>query len=107
MTTIKNIPLNLIEIDSVMNNILGGNTICFVSDMGKLSKLTKLKKLKNSILNNEIQEYISVNKIKLYTPPNERKLKKYRYKYTIKEGRNIVAASILAKQKYIICKVYE
>ena len=96
------VKLDRIEIDSVMCESIKVHN-CFVKDNGRLSRITKLKRLMQNINNNNEFPAVCVVPIRLYTRPVDRKNGIQNYKYQIKSGRNLVAASILTGKTHVPC----
>ena len=96
------VKLDRIEIDSVMCESIKFHN-CFVKDNGRLSRITKLKRLVQNINNNNEFPAVCVVPIRLYTRPVDRKNGIQNYKYQIKSGRNLVAASILTGKTHVPC----
>ena len=96
------VKLDRIEIDSVMCDSIKVHN-CFVKDNGRLSRITKLKRLVQNINNNNEFPAVCVVPIRLYTRPVDRKNGIQNYKYQIKSGRNLVAASILTGKTHVPC----
>ena len=96
------VKLDRIEIDSVMCESIKFHN-CFVKDNGRLSRITKLKRLVQNINNNNEFPAVCVVPIRLYTRPIDRKNGIQNYKYQIKSGRNLVAASILTGKTHVPC----
>ena len=96
------VKLDRIEIDSVMCDSIKVHN-CFVKDNGRLSRITKLKRLVQNINNNNEFPAVCVVPIRLYTRPIDRKNGIQNYKYQIKSGRNLVAASILTGKTHVPC----
>jgi len=96
------IKIERMEIDSIMCESINKHN-CFVKDNGRLSRITKLKRLVHNINNNNIFPPVSVVPVKLYTRPTDRNNGIQNYKYQIKSGRNLVAASIITGKTHIPC----
>jgi len=96
------VKLDRIEIDSIMCESIKVHN-CFVKDNGRLSRITKLKRLVQNINNNNEFPAVCVVPIRLYTRPVDRKNGIQNYKYQIKSGRNLVAASILTGKTHVPC----
>jgi len=97
------IRIDRIEIDSVMCESINKSHNCFVKDNGRLSRITKLKRLVQNINNGNKFPAVSVLPVELYTRPNDRNRGMQNYKYQIKSGRNLVAASIITGKTHIPC----
>ena len=96
------VKLDHIEIDSIMCESLDEHN-CFVKDNGRLSRITKLKRLVKSINNDKVFPAVCVVPVRLYTRPIDRNNGIQNYKYQIKSGRNLVAASILTGKTHVPC----
>jgi hypothetical protein len=96
------VKLDRIEIDLIMCESINDHN-CFVKDNGRLSKITKLKRLVHNINNNKEFPPVCVVPVRLYTRPIDRKRGIQNYKYQIKTGRNLVAASIITGKTHIPC----
>ncbi len=96
------VKIERIEIDSVMCESIKDHN-CFVKDNGRLSRITKLKRLVQNMNNNHEFPAVFVVPIKLYTRHVDRKNGIQNYKYQIKSGRNLVAASILTGKTHVPC----
>tara|TARA_B110000037_G_C17042823_1_gene474422 strand:- start:209 stop:571 length:363 start_codon:yes stop_codon:yes gene_type:complete len=104
LTDIHLISLTRIEIDPDMLENIKINP-CFISHNSSMGRITKLKRVVKNIIEKNPQQPVSVKREMLYTPPSERRRGEIRYKYRIKKGRTLVAASINAKMTHIPCYV--
>ena len=98
------ISLARIEIDHEMLENMETHP-CFISPISNMGKITKLKRVVKNIIAKNTQHPIVVKREMLYTPPKERRRGEIRYKYHIRKGRILVAASINAKLTHIPCYV--
>ena len=98
------ISLARIEIDPAMLENIETNP-CFISPTSNMGKITKLKRVVKNIIGKKPQQPVVVKREMLYTPPIERRRGEIRYKYNIRKGRALVAASINAKMTHIPCYV--